>query len=226
MPSILITGANRGLGLGFVRKAAGEGWRVFAACRRPEDARDLRAVKGEVRVVRIDVADHASVDAAARELRREPIDVLVNNAGVYGGRRQSFGSVDYDYWAEVFRINAMGAFKVTEAFADNLARGERKLVAAVSSYMGSIAETGSGYHVYRTSKAALNMIMATLAHDLAAKGIISIVLSPGWVRTDMGGRSAPLGVEDSVDGMWRVMARATAADSGAFLSYDGSRLAW
>jgi NAD(P)-dependent dehydrogenase (short-subunit alcohol dehydrogenase family) len=226
MPTILITGANRGLGLGFARKAAAEGWRVFGGCRAPDEARDLRKLPGDVHVVRLDVADHASVDAAARELKREPIDVLVNNAGVYGGRRQAFGSVDYDHWAEVFRINTMGPLKVTEAFADNLSRGERKLVVSISSYMGSMTEAGSGYLVYRTSKAALNMVMATLAQDLASKGIVSIAMSPGWVRTDMGGRSAPLGVEESVDGMWRVMGKVARADSGDFLSYDGRRLPW
>jgi NAD(P)-dependent dehydrogenase (short-subunit alcohol dehydrogenase family) len=226
MPTILITGANRGIGLGFARKAAGEGWRVLGGCRAPAEAKELAAIAGEVRAIRLDVADHASIDAAARELKGQPIDVLVNNAGVYGGRRQAFGSVDHDAFADVLRVNTIGPLKVTEAFAANLARGDRKLVVAISSYMGSIADTGSGYLVYRASKAALNMIMATLAHELSGKGVISIALSPGWVRTDMGGRSAPLSVEQSVDGMWRVMAKATQKDSGAFLGHDGQRVPW
>jgi NAD(P)-dependent dehydrogenase (short-subunit alcohol dehydrogenase family) len=226
MPSILITGANRGLGLGFARKALGEGWRVFATCRKPDGAKELRALKGEVSVHRLDVADHATVDALARELGRTPIDVLVNNAGVYGGPRQSLGHIDYDHWASVHRINTMGPMKVVEALLDNVARSDRKLIVSISSYMGSIAQTGSGYYIYRSSKAALDMMMATLAHDVASKRIIAIAMSPGWVRTDMGGRSAPLGIEESVDGMWRVMLGATAKDSGAFLGHDGSRLPW
>src|SRR5438552_5419028 len=130
MTTILITGANRGLGLEFVRQCSAAGWRVFACCRKPDGAGALKeiAAPGRVSVHRLDVADHAQIESLARELRNEPIDILLNNAGIYGPKEAKFGKTDYKAWAEVFAVNVMGPMKMAECFVDNVARSERKVI--------------------------------------------------------------------------------------------------
>ena len=227
MPSILITGANRGIGLAFARRAASEGWRVIATCRDPDRARELRAIDGDITVHALDVADRAAIEALAGALAGMPIDILLNNAGISagdGGGR--FGAIDYESWEEVLRVNTIAPMKMAECFADNVARSERRLIVCITSRMGSIAEAYGGYYQYRSSKAALNMVAANLAGDLSSRGITVVVFHPGWVRTNMGGRSAPLTPDDSVAGMWRVIGGLSQSDSGAFLNYDGGTIPW
>ena len=174
MPSILITGANRGLGFEFARQYLRDGWKVYAACRDPTSASQLRHLAedsgGRLRILTMDVADSASVKAAAPELDGQAIDLLINNAGIIGPQNQTIGNIDYDAWADVFAINTMGPLRVTEAFVENVARSDHKLIVTLTSGMGSIGDNSSGGSIlYRSSKAAVNMVMRSLAIDLASR---------------------------------------------------------
>jgi len=227
MPTVLITGANRGLGLEFARQYAADGWHVIATCRDPANARDLKKMDGSIEIHALDVTDHAQVQDLARTLKRKAIDLLLNSAGIYGPRPVPFGDVDYEAWAEVFNVNAMAPLKVCECFVDHVARSDLKLMVAVSSRMGSIGgnDTGASY-IYRSSKAALNQVMKTLSIDLAPREITVVVLHPGWVRTDMGGPSAQIDALESVTGMHKVIAGLDRADNGRFFNYDGTEIPW
>lgn len=227
MPSVLITGANRGLGLEFTRQYAADGWRVFAACRDPAGARDLAAVEGDVSAETLDVDDGPQVAALANKLSGQPIDVLINNAGIYGPKGVTRDTVVYDAWGQVFRTNAMSPLAVSAAFAANVAQGGQKKIITLSSIMGSIAENdSSGDFIYRSSKAAVNAVMKSLAGDLKSEGITVAVLHPGWVRTDMGGPDASIEAPESVTGMRAVIAGLKESDSGRFLNYDGTEIPW
>lgn len=222
MPTILITGAGRGIGLEFARQYAAAGWRVLGTVRDPLAGRPLSDAGGEVYVA--DVADPASVARLKGALAGVQLDVVLNNAGIYG-QDQSFGSVDADAFMAVMRTNALAPLKVAEAFADQLTG--RKVIATITSLMGSIAENSSGnFYAYRASKAAANMVMKTLALDLGSRGITAIALSPGWVRTDMGGAEAPLSPAEAVSGMRAVLDKVSLNDSGKFFHFDGSELPW
>ncbi len=226
MPTVLMTGANRGLGLEFARSYATDGWRVHACCRHPEKAKALKAVEGDLVVHKLDVTDGLRVAGLARELADDAIDVLLNNAGVYGPR-SGFGETDFDDWLDVLKINTIAPLRMAERFVEHVARSERKLIVSISSGMGSIAMNDAGGHYpYRASKAALNMVVKGLSADLAARGIIAVALSPGWVQTDMGGSSAELTPEESVAGMRAVIDGLTPADSGRFLNYQGEDRPW
>jgi NAD(P)-dependent dehydrogenase (short-subunit alcohol dehydrogenase family) len=223
----MITGASRGLGLEFARQYAADGWRVIATCRQPKAAKALAAIKGDVRIRALDVTDQAQVRALARALKSEAIDLLISNAGIYGPRKETFGHVDMESWHRVFETNVMGPMMVAEAFADHVARSDRKTIVALTSMMGSIAETQSGGgYIYRSSKAALNMVMRGLTYTLKPRKISVVLLHPGWVRTDMGGASAHLGVEESVTAMRHLIAGLKASDSGRFFNYDGREFPW
>ncbi|MEO5336431.1 MAG: SDR family oxidoreductase [Magnetospirillum sp. WYHS-4] len=227
MPTVLITGASRGIGLEFCRQYLDDGWRVVATGRDPKNSKGLTALRGDLLVQALDVGNHEAVDALAASLRRESIDVLINNAGVYGPRSSALRNLDYAGWGEVFRINSMAALKVSEAFLDHVARSGQKRIAALTSKMGSMADNRSGgSYVYRSSKAALNAVMKSLSVDLAPRGILVGILHPGWVRTDMGGPGALIDADVSVAGMRKVIAGLTPETSGAFLNYDGSPIPW
>ena len=209
MPTILVTGAGRGLGFELARQYAADGWKVIGTERRDMDMNNRKQIR----------------DFAAR-LKGEPIDLLFCNAGITGKKGMALGSFDYPSWEEVLRVNLLGCAAVAEAFVDNVAASERRTIAMMSSRLGSIAE-GSGMTLpYATSKAALNMLVKGLAATLASKGVIVVALSPGWVRTDMGGESAPLSPETSVRGLRKVIDQLTPRDSGRFLSHDGSQIPW
>lgn len=226
---VLVTGANRGIGLRLAGQYAADGWRVHACCRDPGNCADLRqAVAGHDAVVHaLDVGDRRSIDALKAELGDEPIDVLINNAGVGGGDRQTFGDIDYEAWEETIRINTFGPYRVSEALADNVAGSEKRTIANISSQMASITECDEGGEsIYRSSKTALNMVSLDLAYDLKARGVTVLALHPGWVETDMGGAEAPITPEDAAAALRRTIAAATFADSGSFLNYDGTRLPW
>jgi NAD(P)-dependent dehydrogenase (short-subunit alcohol dehydrogenase family) len=231
MATILITGASRGLGLEFTRQYLAEGWTVIAACRNPGTARGLQELeaksKGALTVVEIDVTDGASVKRAAGRLQGRAIDVLVNGAGVYGGRGQKLGSLDYEDWRQVLEVNLLGPARLCEAFLDSLERSDRRLIVTITSGMGSLADNTSGGSIlYRTSKAAVNMLMRTSAIDLQARGITCIVVNPGWVKTDMGGPNAKLSPEQSIQAMRRLIAKLGPEDSGRFYNYDGREYPW
>jgi NAD(P)-dependent dehydrogenase (short-subunit alcohol dehydrogenase family) len=227
MPTCLITGASRGIGLEMAKQYAAEGWTVFATCRRPNEATALHRLQGDVRVEPLDVADFARIEALGKKLEGQPIDLLINNAGLYGPRVVPFDQVDYGAWAEVMRINCMACLKVSAVFVRHVAWSKHKTIIALTSTMASIAEnTSGGAYIYRSSKTALNAVMRSLAIDLRPKEIIVAVFHPGWVRTDTGGSGAHLDPFESVAGLREVIDRLTLRDSGCFFNYDGSELPW
>ena len=231
MPTVLITGANRGIGLEFARQYATDGWDVFASCRNPKAAKELanlaRSSGDKVTVLAMDVTDGESVRSAARQFGNGAIDLLVNNAGISGLSGQRTGHIDYENWAQVLDVNSMGPMRVTEAFVDHIARSERRLIVTITSGMGSITDNTSGGSIaYRTSKAAVNMAVRSVAAELAPRGITCVVVNPGWVKTRMGGAGAPLPVEDSVAAMRRLFDGLRPRDSGRFFNYDGGEHPW
>ncbi|MDO8605321.1 MAG: SDR family oxidoreductase [Phaeospirillum sp.] len=222
MPTILIIGASRGLGLEFVRQYAAEGWRVLATVRNIAQGRAVSEAGAEVYIC--DIADLASVQRLAADLAQTGLDIVLHSAGIYG-ERQQFGAVDPDEFLRVMRIDALAPLKVAEALADRLCGA--RIFAAVSSNMGSVSDnTSGGSYAYRAAKAALNMVIKGLAVDLAPRGILTVALSPGWVRTDMGGPDAPLEPPEAVAGMRKVLAGLTPETSGCLMHYDGRRLDW
>jgi len=231
MPSALITGANRGLGFEFARQYLTDGWHVYAACRDPDSASELRRLADasghKLQRLALDVTDPASVKAAAAELDGQAIDLLLNNAGVGGARGQTVGNIDYEAWAKVLDVNTMGPMRVSEAFVDHVAQSDRKLIVTLTSGMGSLADNTSGGSIaYRSSKAAVNMVMRSLAIDLAPRGITCVVVNPGWVRTDLGGAQATLTPAESVRALRRLIETLGPAQSGKFFNYDGGQYAW
>jgi NAD(P)-dependent dehydrogenase (short-subunit alcohol dehydrogenase family) len=217
MATILITGAGRGLGLELARQYREDGWRVIGTVRKPAGAAEMMT---------LDVTNFNEVKQLTSRLKGVPIDVLFCNAGISGKRGMTVGSFDYADWENVLRVNLLGAAAVVEALVDNVAASERKIVALMSSRLGSITESSGMTLPYSTSKAALNMLAKALAATLASRGIIVVALSPGWVKTDMGGPSAALTPETSVRGLRKVLGGLRNQDSGKFLSYDGSAIPW
>ena len=225
MPTVLVTGANRGLGLEFVRQYRAEGWAVVAGCRKPDEARELQGLGADVHAV--DVGDDASVQAFAAAVGRRPLDVVVANAGVYGGQHQStLADIDWASWLGVLNVNTLGPVRVAAAFADDLKAAGGKLV-AITSQMGSVEDNGSGgYLAYRSSKSGLNGAFKSVALELKPAGVTAVVMHPGWVQTDMGGRNAPTTPEQSIRGMRGVIAGLTPEDAGTFRTFDGRTLPW
>jgi NAD(P)-dependent dehydrogenase (short-subunit alcohol dehydrogenase family) len=214
MATILITGAGRGLGQELARQYAADGWRVIGTERGAKAGYPL------------DVTQRDQVARLAAKLKGAPIDVLFCNAGIIGKRGMALGSFDYDAWQEVLRVNLLGVASVIEALVENVAASERKVIAVMSSRLGSISESSGMTLPYATSKAALNLLAKGLAATLASRGVIVVALSPGWVRTDMGGAGAPLSPQTSVDGLRKVVAGLKPSDSGKFFSHDGSTIPW
>ena len=227
MPTVLITGANRGIGLEFARQYAEAGWTVFAGARAPDALIELASIDGEVIPVGLDVTDPASVAILSERLRGIAIDLLINNAGVYGPRGPRLGAIPYGDWQDVIDTNVFGPMRVTEAFLDHLRAGDRKAIATVTSKMGSMADNGSGgSYIYRSSKAAVNAVFRSLAIDLGAEGFFVVLLHPGWVRTDMGGPGALIDTNESVTGMRRVIDGGDPAANGRWFNYDGREIPW
>lgn len=232
MPSVLITGSNRGLGLEWAHQYAAAAWRVYATCRHPAEAAELRKLAAQhpkLSLHRLDVTRQEVVLALAEGLRDEAIDILVNNAGVYLEKfNDTAGAgLSYDAWLETLTVNTLGPMRVTEAFTDHIARGKRRLVIAITSHMGSIGEIDSpGSYYYRSSKAALNAGMKGLSLALRSRGIGVLLLHPGWVQTRMGGPGAQLTTAQSVRAMRTLAEKFTLADTGRFLRYNGTEIPW
>jgi len=226
MATVLVTGASRGLGLEFCRQYAADGWQVLACCRNPETAGKLAGIN-HVRVFPLDVSDFSQIDHLAAQLQDTAIDVLINNAGIYGDAQQGFGQLDYAAWSRTLTVNTQAPVKMAEAFLPHIKRGDKKRLVSITSQMGSIADNSSGGSIlYRSSKAALNAAMKSIAIDLEDQGVGVLLLHPGWVKTDMGGNNALIEARESVAGMRKVIAQFTLAQSGSFLKYDGSPLPW
>ncbi len=240
MPTVLVTGAGRGLGLEFVRQYSADGWHVVACLRDPSRAPELAALAaqsaGRVTVEALDITDHAAIDALAARLAGRPIDVLLSSAGTMGRGNFAtqgldfgkFGSSDYDDWMDVFRINAFAPMKMAEAFVQHVAASEQKKIVALTSIIGSIAKNQIGsLYAYRASKAALNAIMRSMAIDLGRQHqIIATAIHPGWVRTEMGGPRADIDAPESIAGMRKVIAGLDKDKAGRYWMYDGSELPW
>jgi len=232
MKTTLITGANRGIGLEFARQYAADGWRVLACSRHPENSDALNKLAAQypelIKIQALDVTDHDQIERLAQILANEPIDLLINNAGIYpGSYARGFGQTDYVDWMRAFRINTMAPLKMAETFAAQIGRSKQKTIVTISSKMGSIADNSSGgSYLYRSSKTAVNMVVKNLAIDLKQAGITAVVFNPGWVKTDMGGPNAVIATEQSVSGMRQVISSLTLADSGKFFDYDGQLIPW
>jgi NAD(P)-dependent dehydrogenase (short-subunit alcohol dehydrogenase family) len=230
MSSVFVTGSNRGLGLEWCRQYAEAGWRVFATCRHPESAdalHHLARLHPLLSVHRLDVTRPESLYAVRAELQDESIDVLVNNAGIYLEKYAPTAELRYDEWRQTLDVNTLSPLRVTEALLELVAHSPRRLVVAISSHMGSIAEISApGDTYYRSSKAALNAAMKGLSLALRERGIGVLLLHPGWVRTRMGGWDAPLTVAESVAGMRARVDEFSLDMTGRFLRHDGTDIPW
>jgi len=241
MPSVFITGSNRGLGLELARQSLDDGWRVIATCRDPDTATDLKSLDGDISIHRLDVADFGQIESVAKDIGDEPLDILFLNAGLnvpaneLGERDAKLGTVNYEDWHHMFWVNSIAPLKIVECLLPNVERGERKLIVGVSSRLGSISQTThqdrafkhrGPVYPYRTTKAALNAVMHVLALELMPKGITVVPLNPGWVRTDMGGPTAVMEADESIRDVRRLMAKFSAEDSGTFFEHDGSIIPW
>ncbi|HYO56923.1 SDR family oxidoreductase [Archangium sp.] len=225
-----ITGASRGLGLEFVRQLLRRGDSIDAGVRSPPEARQLQELAlgagGRLRVHALDISDPKSVDSFATAVGHEPLDVLINNAGIYG-KDGTLTGLDYESMANTFAVNTLGPLRLTAALLPALRRGAARRVVHITSLMGSIGDNGmGGSYDYRISKVALNMATRNMHLELCGEGFVTICMHPGWVRTDMGGPGAPLRPEESVRGMINVIDRLEAEDGGRFFNYTGEELPW
>lgn len=230
MHTALIVGASRGIGLEFARQYSERGWQVIAACRDPSCATALNArstSSAGIEVVACDVTDVASVEALARRLAAHSLDHLIFNAGIQGPREYTMTDFDEQAWVEVMRTNAMAPLRFAGNFVEPVKRSDKKLMAFISSRRGSMAEnTWGGHYIYGSSKAALNCVVKSMSIELRPAGITCVALTPGWVKTDMGGDQAPLSAETSVQGMIAVLDRVGPEQSGHFYQYDGREIPW
>jgi NAD(P)-dependent dehydrogenase (short-subunit alcohol dehydrogenase family) len=198
---------------------------VVVGLRDPEADHGLHSVRG-VRVAQLDVVDPKSVDAFRDGLRNRPVDVLINNAGVIGGERQSLRDMDYDSWRHALEVNTLAPFRVTTALLPNLEQAERAKVVTLTSQMGSLHGNSIGHFAYRSSKAAANKVMQVMAWELRDRGIVVCPVHPGWVRTEMGGPQAEVSVHDSVLGLIALIERLELGDSGRFWTWQGQEHPW
>jgi NAD(P)-dependent dehydrogenase (short-subunit alcohol dehydrogenase family) len=232
--TVLVTGASRGLGGEFVRQYAPRGWRIIASCRDPGKAGELKALAAKhanVVIERLDVDDHAQIDQLAGKYRDQPIDILLNNAGIGGGaENQLFGKFKYDVYHQVMRTNAEGPMKMAEAFIRNVSMSRMKKLMTVSSSQGSIGKvTSPRLYWYRSSKSALNMMMENLALELKASGVIVGLVTPGATDTDFM-KGLPKAMlrkpEVAAADMIRNIDEFTIETTGRFVNYDGTTLPW
>ncbi len=236
MTTVLITGANRGLGLEFVRQIQAEGVTIHACCRNPDAATELNALAdasgGSIQVHRMEVSEPSQVQAVADALKGVAIDRLINNAGVLGTiidnpENSAFGSVDYGDWEETMRINVLSPFRVCETFVEHVAASDEKLMVFLSTHMASISELeDGGFYPYRSSKAALNLIVKGLSIDLKDRGIRTLALHPGWVKTDMGSQAAAVEIPDSIAGLCSIIGGYDSPRTAEFINYDNSPIQW
>lgn len=231
MKTVLITGANRGIGLGHAQRFAQRGIEVFATTRAPESAEELKALAhahpGKFTVLHYDASEPDAPSALKAALSDTPIDLVLANAGASGESGQALGNIHVEGVLELIRVNALAPLKLVEALIYNITLSERKLIAFQSSQMGSVGNNHSGgSYEYRLSKSALNMIARNVSNDLKPRGVIAVALHPGWVQTRMGGASAPISVQASVAGQQKLFDTLASEHSGRFFNYDGTELPW
>jgi NAD(P)-dependent dehydrogenase (short-subunit alcohol dehydrogenase family) len=221
---VLITGANRGIGLEYARQFAAKGYTVIGTVRDPTDARELSSVAD--RVEQLDVTDAASVAALAQRLDGVAIDVLVNNAGVLGRRDLTLDTIDFTVMQQTLAVNTLGPLRVCQALLPNLRAGRRRIIVNMSSELGSVEQSNGRWYAYRASKSALNQVTKCMSVELAPQGFVCVVLHPGWVRTDMGGASATYAPHESVAGLVAVIENLGPADNGRFCDFQGRSIPW
>lgn len=227
MTTLLITGANRGIGLGIAQHAAQRGYSVIGTARDPDAAQELKATGA--RVERLVTDSDESCKALAAKLGGEAIDVLVNNAGIFLHDCDELEDFNPESFLRSIQTNTLGPLLLTRALIPHLERSERKLLVQHSSNLGSIADASTGRQGalgYRVSKAGLNMATATIAHELKPRGITCVAMHPGWVRTDLGGPHADLSTDESASSILDTIEKFTHADSGRFVDYAGNELPW
>ena len=232
-PTVLITGSNRGIGLEIAKIYAARDWNVVATARNPESADDLKAIQAirpKLKIVQLDVTDHARIDELAAEFTDTPIDILINNAAISGGHENAkFGEMNFDVYTQVHKVNVIGPTKMAEAFLPNIEQSTQKKIINISSGQGSIEETWGCCTFYRSSKAALNMVMKNLSIELKKKGITVGLISPGFVKTGFTkGLDLPMMItaEESAAKVVAVIDDYDLEDTGTFLGKDGQTWPW
>ena len=230
MATILVTGANRGLGIEFVEQYLNKGYEVIATYRNENSSMDLIEMGNErsnLKLLQLDVTSNKSLNSFAENLGDSPIDIFINNAGVYGPRNSSFGNVDEENWIPAIKVNAIAPLLLTQLIIKNIRAGTDKKLIYITSKMGSIDDNkGGGAYVYRSSKTALNAVVKSLSVDLENEGIVVALIHPGWVKTDMGGPNALIERDTSVRGMTEVISNLDITSTGNFYNYDGSIIPW
>ena len=231
MKNVLITGANRGLGLGFVKKFLEKNVKVFCTTRNISKSNELmkyqKKYPNNLEICELDLIAENSSNVLSNFLGDNPIDTFISNAGVIGSSSQHFEGVSSNSWLEVLKINLIAPLLITQSIVKNIEISNEKKVYFISSKVGSIDDNrGGGMYIYRSSKTALNQVVKSLSIDLKPLGISVISLHPGWVRTDMGGPNALISVDKSIDGMMSVISSTNIKNSGQFLNYDGNKIPW
>tara|TARA_B110000305_G_C19282967_1_gene560213 strand:- start:77 stop:769 length:693 start_codon:yes stop_codon:yes gene_type:complete len=226
--TVLITGANRGLGLEFVRQYSHLGWSVLACCRNLSNSNELEILQkkfSSIEIFQLDVGNLNEIKDLSNTLKDRTIDILLNNAGIY--RSGALGSIDTEEWIESFKINTIAPYVVIKSFLNNVMRSNQKKIVSITSKMGSIDDnTSGGSYIYRTSKTALNSMMRSMTHDLENTGISTLILHPGWVKTDMGGSNAWINSTESVTGMIQQIEKLSQKNSGEYVDYSGKTIKW
>ncbi len=231
MATVLITGANRGLGLEFCRQYAEQDWHVIACSRNPDDAFDLNNLASRhsnIQLEQLDISEFVQIDALSGKLATQSIDVLINNAGIYADNKSNgFGHLDYQAWIKSLMVNTEAPLKMAEAFLPQIKKSDKKLIVNISSLMGSIADNDSGGSIfYRSSKAALNAAMKSLSIALKDQSVGVLIFHPGWVKTDMGGPNGLINADQSITGMRALIENFSLDQSGSFVKYDGTPMPW
>ncbi len=234
--TVLVTGANRGLGLEYCRQLVANGWQVLAGARDQGAATELQrlvaANADRMKILKLDVANEDDVHALAKELRDQPLELLINNAGTFGPegspggmRYQSLDHMDYGIWRNILEVNLLAPFRLTVALAPSLRLASHPVVIMLSSDLGSIGNNRMGHsHAYRTSKAGLNMLTKSIANEW--RDLIVVSMAPGWCKTELGGDEAQIEPADSVRAQLETFAKLSAGHSGQFLDRFGSEVAW
>ncbi|WP_373089609.1 SDR family oxidoreductase [Sneathiella sp.] len=231
LQTVIITGANRGIGLALVERFLASGvWRVLACCRAPDQATALQKLAREqadrIELFALDVTDSGSAEHFAWQINGRKVDVLLNNAGVKGGDHQTALDMDFDAWEEALQVNTLAPLRMVQAVIGNLRLSTQPKIITISSQMGALSRKGSGSYAYSSSKAAVNKVMQILASDLQADGFIVCLYHPGWVQTDMGGKSATISPEESANGLFSSITALTRTDNGRFLKWNGEEHPW
>lgn len=232
MKTVLITGCNRGLGLEASRQYAQDGYQIIACCREPKNAGNLIELQQQfpkqITIEALDVSSADAINTLAEKYRNQSIDILFHNAGVWGGPNQSLGELEIAQWQETLLIDAIAPVLMAQAFLPQIRAGKEKVIALMSSKMGSVSDnTSGGRYYYRTAKSALNSAGKSLAEDLGCEGITVVIMHPGWVRTDMGGPNGLIDAPESVSGLRSMIKNMVSEQrSGEFRAYDGELIPW